>query len=220
MSVELDWQEPELRGALPGACVVPAAAAAPAAVASAVAGFAAPTAPAVPHAMPALPPGTSLRPPAGRPPGSARLAEVRTARAPAMPRAELPGTWLILSTSSARRLMPRAAALTLSFSSRSSCRSRSRASLSAASWSSLARSSLALIFSSACSWRWQRFHCIVLNWALLRVQSAPSLPASWLWLYLTLPLGGCGGIGGPRISQTGLGGPCLGATPHPWAQLL
>lgn len=49
------------------------------------------------------------------------------------PRAQQPGTWLMLSTSSARSLVRRAAALTLSFSSRSSCRSRSRASLSAAS---------------------------------------------------------------------------------------
>lgn len=102
------------------------------------------------------------------------------------------GTWLMLSTSSARSLMRWAAALTLSFSRRSSCFSRSRASLSAASWSSLARSSLALIFSSACSWRWQSlaaFSFLELNWAL----GTPGHPASLLGLNSTLTLGGGGG---------------------------
>ena len=102
------------------------------------------------EAGPAPLPRTSSRPPAGSPAGSAGLAEVSVP--PPTPRLRR-GTWLMLSTSSARSLMRWAAALTLSFSRRSSCRSRSRASLSAASWSSLARSSLALIFSSACSWR-------------------------------------------------------------------
>lgn len=49
------------------------------------------------------------------------------------PPAQPPGTWLMLSTSSARSLVRRAAALILSFSSLSSWRSRSTASLSAAS---------------------------------------------------------------------------------------
>lgn len=107
------------------------------------------------------------------------------------------GTWLMLSTSSARSLMRWAAALTLSFSRRSSCRSRSRASLSAASWSSLARSSLALIFSSACSWRWQSlaaFFFLELNWAL----GTLGHPASLLELNTTLTLGGGGGRPGAK----------------------
>lgn len=60
-------------------------------------------------------------------------------------------TLLILFTSSTLCLMCKAAALTFSFSSLSSCFSCSRISRSLASCSSLDLSSLALIFRSACS---------------------------------------------------------------------
>lgn len=148
------WGWRELGRALPGACVAPAVVGAPAAAVPAAVEPAAAAAPAGPHTRPAAPLRTSLRRPAERLQVSAGLAGVGAQSCvPSAPQAELPGTWLMLSTSSARSLVRRAAVLTLSFSSCSSCRSRSRASLSTASCSSLARSSLALIFSSACSWR-------------------------------------------------------------------
>lgn len=60
-------------------------------------------------------------------------------------------TLLMCSTSCARACRRRLALCNLSFSSRSSWRSLSKASLSATSFSSLARSSQALTVSSACS---------------------------------------------------------------------